>query len=300
MISKRIASVLVFVSGCSAFFLASRTAQACSSDADCKGDRICQNGGCIDPGSAGEALPQQSPPPGQSSPLPYEPQRYQAPPPPPPATHYREPDDEGIHLHDGFYLRLGIGLGYTYASTKVESDYGDGELSVTGVGIAEEISFGGNIAPGLVLGGGIFAVGLPNAKGKDVEFEGESYDGEFKWDSVILGVVGPFIDYYFDPTQGTHFQAAVGIATMQTSDGKVESDIGSMDIDGESGTGFGAMLGIGMESWAGEQWSIGGLLRVLVTNATIEAPLPGFGSSRDADWKALAFTPSLLFTATYH
>ncbi len=158
---------------------------------------------------------------------------------------------------------------------------------------------GGTVAPGVVIGGGVYTVAVPSAKGEKYKFSGESDPNtKSEWDMLTLGVVGPFMDYYFDPQGGMHLQAALGIASLQVSDGTFETSGGTIDSDKESGIGFGAMLGFGLETWVGEQWSVGGLLRVLYTSTTIEADLPG--TYIEADWETKALVPALLFTATYH
>ena len=202
---------------------------------------------------------------------------------------------------------MGIGVGYGMGATTVEPEDTDGdiEFKTSGVAVQTELAIGGTVAPGLVIGVGSYGAGMISPKGEDFEttgaLEGSAPDDlEGEWDSITLNVLGPFIDYYFDPLQGTHLQFAIGYATLAVSDGEFKSDdMGlSIDLDEDDGSGFGAMAGIGYETWAGEQWSIGGLARVLVANPTIEGEVPG--EDVDADWKSTLIVPGVLFTATYH
>jgi hypothetical protein len=205
-------------------------------------------------------------------------------------------------LHDGFYLRLGIGAGYMLAPTTVTTSGSDDETTFTtkGLAVASEFAMGGTVAPGLVIGGGVYGISAPSAKADDFKDDGEAIDDlEGEWDMISLSIVGPFIDYYFNPEAGLHLQLAVGLASSSVSEGEFKmAGEGSIDTDDETGSGFGAMLGFGFETWAGEQWSVGGLIRVLYADTTIEADLPG--TSTEADWKTKSVIPGVLFTATYH
>ncbi len=314
------------VTGVCALSLAyARPALACGTDADCKGGRICQSGQCVSPDAPPPAVtpppavPPTTPPPppppvgyGQQPPPPAGYGQQPPPPagygqPPPPAGYGQPPQgyapaaDPTIHLHDGFYLRLGIGAGYMFAPTTVTASGSDGETTFTAKGpaVATEFAIGGTPAPGLVIGGGVYTIAAPSAKADDFKDDGEEIsDLTGEWDMISLGLVGPFIDYYFSEDQGLHLQLAVGLASSSVSKGEFKTGEGSSDTDEESGSGFGSMLGFGFETWAGEQWSVGGLIRVLYADTTIEADLPG--TDVQADWKSKSVIPGVLFTATYH
>ena len=188
------------------------------------------------------------------------------------------PSASGVHEHDGFYLRMGIGPGYVFGSSKPDSV--DTSVSVKGFALATELSFGGTISPGLVVGGGSFSMIVPAPK-----YTPEGGSG------VTLGAhhtsgLGPFVDYYPDPKQGMHFQAALLLSGIYVQ----KKD----QYESASGFGFGAMLGGGYEIWIGEQWSIGPLLRLNYYNLKIEG-----GDSSQKSTLGM-FVPSLLFAATYH
>ena len=58
-------------------------------------------------------------------------------------------------VHDGFYLRLGAGLGYLVDSVESDTVLGsEFQGSVTGVTEVGEVAVGGGLSPGLFLGGG--------------------------------------------------------------------------------------------------------------------------------------------------
>jgi hypothetical protein len=198
-------------------------------------------------------------------------------------------------VHDGFYLRLGAGLGYTVDS--VESDAylgGDIQGSVTGLTGVGEVAVGGALSPGLFLGGGIYAHWLPSPRADDAEWRNAAlnlsaqFDVEF--DSATLFLVGPFIDYYFDPREGLHLQGSLGMAFGALGQGEVNQS-GVENFDDMSGMGFGFMAGIGHEWWVGDQWSLGVLGRFTLASFSSE-------DQNNVDWSHLAVSPAVLFTAS--
>jgi hypothetical protein len=98
--------------------------------------------------------------------------------------------------------------------------------------------------------------------------------------SLYLIGIGPYVDFYPDPTEGLHFQGMVGWGVLDAS------------VDGASGgsaaTGVIMQLGVGYDFWVGDQWSIGPLARFAY------APL----SLEEATYSTIA--PSLVCSFTYH
>jgi hypothetical protein len=233
------------------------------------------------PEGAAPGAPPPAPPPG-AAPAPagggYAAQVGAAPPP---------PDAEGVHTHDGFYLRLGIGFASTSGTVKRSSGGFDApDTDQSGAGVASELAFGGTVAPGLVIGGGIWGASVPSP---EYETSGTSTDG----DSLALSSIGPFIDYYFDPNGGGHLQAAIALGVASQSKGDLDSAY--------TGTGYSLMLGGGYEWWVGEQWSLGVLARVQYFNVSghPDDDIAGI-SADDIDVEASFFVPALLLSITYH
>lgn len=183
-----------------------------------------------------------------------------------------------VYVHDGFYARLGVGPGYVLGTN--EPERGSGKADVSGLALSTELAFGGTLAPGLVIGGGSFSMLVPSPTyspegGGDVDVGTHHVSG-----------IGPFVDYYFDPRQGAHVQAALllsGIFVQQKD-----------QLESATGFGFGAMIGGGYELWIGHEWSIGPLLRLAFYNDAIE----GDDSGGKATLRMIV--PSLLIGATYH
>jgi hypothetical protein len=183
-----------------------------------------------------------------------------------------------VREHDGFYLRLGLGLGYAIGTSK--PDEGSADADVTGIGIPSELAIGGTIAPGMVIGGGAYNIFLPSPTYKN---ESVDVDGG----ATQLGSLGPFIDYYLDPKGGIHFGGALLFASAAVA----ETDVAPK----ASGFGFGGALMGGYEVFVGDQWSIGVIGRLAYYSVKLTADLPG-----DPKSTLSVFTPAVLFGATYH
>jgi hypothetical protein len=198
--------------------------------------------------------------------------------------------DPGVRRHDGFYLRLGLGVGnFSFTADVEQSGTALATVETSTIVPMSELAFGGTIAPGLVLGGGIYTAGTA---GGSMDFDitpegGTSFSEEL--DTGPFGMVGPFIDYYFNPEQGLHLQAALGLAVFTVSEPSTES------VDDVSLSGPGVMLGFGYEWWIGEQWSLGVLGRVMYASLSGEDP-----SDSEETYSATALAPGVLLSVTYH
>jgi hypothetical protein len=231
--------------------------------------------------------PQGAPPPPPPAPPPNAGYNW-APPPAAPGAAPAEPEPRGTRArtHDGFYLQFALGVGYVSANAESQGS-GGVELELTGVGQLGQLAIGGTIAPGLVLGGGIYGVNVfagSYAYGpKDADFNEIESDAEFSAASMI----GPFVAYYFDPEQGAYLVGAPAYTVVsggKSKDGRISES---------SGSGFGLMLGAGYDAWVGDQWSVGAMARFQYFSAELE----------DDDDNKVDFTaivPGALFTVTYH
>jgi hypothetical protein len=182
------------------------------------------------------------------------------------------------HEHDGLYARLGAGIPFAFGSA--ERDGGGPKADISGIGLATELAIGGTLAPGLVLGGGVYSMILPSPK---YEFDG----GEQTLGTHHAGTLGPFVDYYFDPKGGLHAQAALLVAFLVVDEKKDE-------FEGENGGGFGVMAGVGYDFWIGEQWSVGPLFRFTYAKLNVT------GNDSEAESDVTLMAPALLAAFTYH
>jgi len=213
---------------------------------------------------------------------------------------YTHPTGRGAFTHDGFYLRLGFGLGFALDSLESSPDEffiaetrGTGALTttLTSLALATELALGGTPAEGLVLGGGVFSNILTGMKSSGCRY-GDFPRPGMTLDNVVFVVFGFFADYYFDPRAGFHVQGALGMGQILTGAGRLED--GTTVAGGHSATGPGLVVGMGYEWFIAGQWSLGALLRAsgaLVTGGDVD---------RKIDWDHAIVAPALLVTLTYH
>lgn len=242
------------------------------------------------PGSAPVGVPP-PPPPGPPPP------GYGEPPPPPPKP------ATGAYEHDGFYLRVGLGVGYM--AFDYSRDDREGGVPVAGsaadAATAFEFAIGGSVAPGFVLAGIISASGINAPESEDATINGvpiASASRPEELGNTTYGLIGVMGDWYIDPKQGFHVQGALGIAGVafaeesgRLHDVTVDDEPRVVRATGKHDAGgFGVMVGAGYEFWVGSQVGIGPLLRFDY----------GSAQSEKKDWQHNAWALSLLATLTYH
>lgn len=163
--------------------------------------------------------------------------------------------------HDGIYLRAAMGIGVLYDRLRTDA-YGfaftrqDGRLgSATSFALGSELSVGGCITDGFVLGIGLFTLLAPYPA---VEASG---DGDwYELDLEQLALVAPHVDVYPWPSRGWHVQGAFGVAALTVGDAPTPDGV-SRPLQHHVALGPGLMLAAGHEWWIGERWSFGGTVR---------------------------------------
>jgi hypothetical protein len=229
----------------------------------CVAGQMCTaNGQCV-------AVTMVQPPPPAPPPAP--------PPPPPPPPEERE--KAGVHTHDGFYFRFGLGGGYFAGSVDTTP-----KATVTGGHLAVDLAFGGTPVPGLVIGGGIYG----SAGGASWESGGTSQ----KIDSSVVSTIGPFIDWYPDPKDGWHITGMVGLSRFQFTQNNV--------VDVTSAFGGAVMIGGGYEFWIGKEWSLGILGRLQYAQAQMSELIFNGVTLAGSSVKVSAIVPALLVGITFH
>lgn len=119
----------------------------------------------------------------------------------------------------GFYFRLSTGIGYA----SLAGDGPDGSASLSGLGNRFSLTFGGDVAPGLVLAGTLQGSSLTSdfdggpLTGAMLATDDGSVEASAKADaaSAQLGVL---VDWYPRPAGGWHagVSAGLGVATVVT------------------------------------------------------------------------------------
>jgi hypothetical protein len=196
--------------------------------------------------------------------------------PPKPCT--CETVDRTAHRHDGFFMRAESGLVLYRAGV---SGSATGRTEAQGLGQAAGLSFGGTVRPGLVLGGSLWATRI------DPTFVEHGMRVTPDDDSVKIteGRIGPFLDFYPDPTRGFHAETGLSLAVA------VESDTKGNSIKPAS-IGAAASFALGQELFIGEQLSLGLLARL-----TVGAMARSVGGHEE---RTFFEAPELLLTTTYH
>ena len=233
----------------------------------------------VAPGTPGPAAP--APP---TAPPPTAPQLAPAPPPAPPPTYVLVPmpRDPGARLHDGFYLRMSIGIG-PGSGTWTHTDLGlpGDQVKLKGTGAMFDIMIGGSPVPGFVLGGAFVSHHILNPKLTSSGQSSDTFGLDITYD---LNTLGLFAAVYPDPKHGFNLHALVGYSEISVSSGNIQST--------HNPVGFGIMGGVGYDFWVGDQWSVGPDLRIAYAKGSIDS-----GGVKD---DGTYFMPTLSFTGTYH
>ncbi len=224
------------------------------------------------------APPGYPPPPGYYPPPGYPPGYYPPagyPPPYYPPQEYGPPP--GFHEHDGFYMRLTMGLGYLNA----KFNYLGQDTTISGNGVAMTFAFGGAVTPHLVLYGEML---VNMAFEPDLEYGGTSQP--MTGTNVGLLGIGPGVAYYLEPSN-LFFSGTLAFSQVQESASDSSNSNDSADL---TDMGIGASFMVGKEWWVSNNWGLGlaGLLRLASMKMRYE------------DTRMTATAISVLFSATYN
>jgi hypothetical protein len=207
------------------------------------------------------------------------------------------PATDPRYRHDRFFFRFGAGFGSGRDIVDVSGanfQFVGGSPthnSTSTLAIATEVALGGTPSRGLVVGAGIFNMLMLETK---TSMRETPIDYEFA--SSQLALFSPFLDWYPWDTQGLHGQAGLGLASFVMGGGAPDFQTRANPVSrarAHAALGLGLMLGVGYEWWVAEQWSVGGLLRML----------RGWTQGTDPDgvqWAHDSIAYSILMTTTYH
>jgi hypothetical protein len=231
------------------------------------------------PGDYG-AAPGYGPQPAPSYPPPpaYPPPAYAAPAyPPPPSPGYAPPGayppaynvGSPGNVHDGFFLRLHLGGGFT-------SIKGNGN-KISGGSVSLGVALGGALAENLILFGNFF---LSVADSPDVTESGVTLTAS---GSATLGGFGAGLTYYFMPVN-IYISGALAAMVFQTADAD-----GNNLYSSDTGLGFQGM--VGKEWWVSPEWGLGVAAELTVA------------SMKDKNVSSISWTGSsfsLVFSSTFN
>ncbi len=193
--------------------------------------------------------------------------------------------------HDGFYLRMALGMGGLSVERDGSSSSGMArDTSTSGGGGLFDLSLGGTLGRGFTLGGTILShtivePSLEASDGTSLELEGPMH----------FVLIGPALDWYPNPSGGLHFGGALGlglvVGTLPQS-----APARSIGIEHVGGTGFGLSLAGGYDWWLAREWSLGVSARL--SAAKVQGERTELGITFEENDTAVAFT--LAATALFH
>lgn len=208
-----------------------------------------------------------NPPPNNPPPPGYEPPPVGAPPP---------AERPGAYTHDGFYFRIGAGLGIANIDEDLKvSGTTQFSGSASGNGLTLDVGIGGTPGKGFVLGGGIVSTVLSDPTAKASGGGSTTFKGTV---SATLG--GPMAIFYPNPKSGLHFGAIAGLMTVSLNPDSSNSASTNSNTDDKAGSGFGYSVHGGYDMWVGPQSSLTFLVRYTGGSATYKTTLSGLDVER--------------------
>jgi hypothetical protein len=198
------------------------------------------------------------------------------------------PLPNGVQTHDGFFLRITPGSGYSQVSINVSNEEivpdmykGKDFITFTGFSVDNCIQIGGAVSDNLIIygeSGGIYTFN-PSIKVWDEEVENPE---DFL---VGFGGVGPGVTYYFMPANVYLSLTLLADVAIFKSEGESHS----------SDVGFGFNFMAGKEWWAGEQWGLG------ISIYFRYGSQPDLGEPGDVDDLTISgYSFGALFSATFN
>jgi hypothetical protein len=148
--------------------------------------------------------------------------------------------------HDGFYLRLALGVGYG----RVSITTGGEETTIVGTSLASSLAIGGAIAPNLILYGGFVDSSLLSP---DYKVDGTTVTKGGS--SILFSGFGPGLAYYFMPSN-TYLAGTLLLSRLS------QAVPGGRDAISDRGPGLEALLG--KEWWVSENWGLGVTAQVIL------------------------------------
>jgi tetratricopeptide (TPR) repeat protein len=176
----------------------------------------------------------------------------------------------GHHSHDGFFLRMQLGFGFT----SVNAERADVEVSGTSghFSLAAGVALAGKLVLYGEFGGG--SVTKPNVKVGD---QSASFDGEFSVFTFGAGAA-----YYFMPIN-VYLSGTIGGSQVTL---KVRS--ATLERMLESKTGFGVTLSAGKEWWVSKDLGLGVALQL--HGSAVKENIPVDPDTLTPTWVSLAFS----------
>jgi hypothetical protein len=187
----------------------------------------------------------------------------------------------------GFYLRFASGFAAFDEHMGADAAAaGESRGRNRGLATLGELALGGTVAPGWVIGGGIYAADLLAST-----YRSQTAAPPPELDPGLRNValIAPFMDHAFASLPGVHLQLALGLATLTP---RVLGDVATTQSK-YLALGAGLMIGTGYEWPVSESWRLGVLARTTLS-------VLGGDDDSGASWVHVVVTsPGVLFSLTY-
>jgi hypothetical protein len=168
---------------------------------------------------------------------------------------------DGIHEHDGLFLRMLLGVGY---AELVEEDVMGSDLKFSGAAVPFRFQIGGSIAKNLIAYGEFGFASQTNPK---MEWMGQSESSSDI--TVSVGDLGLGITYYLMPVN-IYFSLSGLFSQTQLEYNNTKSE---SDIEFKFLNGINVMAG--KEWWVGNQWALGAALYGYYSDMHVQTSIEG-------------------------
>ncbi len=189
---------------------------------------------------------------------------------------------DGIHEHDGFFLRMLLGAGY---AELVEKNVMGSDLKFSGPTVPFHFQIGGQLSKNFIFYG---EIGFASQTNPEMEWMGQS--GSSSDITVFVGDLGLGITYYLMPVN-IYFSLSTlySQAQLEYNNTKSESKISYDNINGIN-------LMVGKEWWVGAQWALGVALYGYYSDMHVQTSIEGI----NYDYFTRNFSIGAMISATFN
>jgi hypothetical protein len=189
---------------------------------------------------------------------------------------------DGIHEHDGFYLRMLLGAGY---AELVEKNVLGSDLKFSGTTVPFRFQIGGQVSKNLIAYGEFGFASQTNPK---MEWMGRSESSsDF---TVSVGDLGIGITYYLMPVN-IYFSLSLLYSSVQL---EYDDTKGESEIDFDNGNGINII--VGKEWWVGTQWALGVALYGYYSDMQVQTSIEG----SNYEYYSYNYSFGAMFSFTYN
>jgi hypothetical protein len=184
----------------------------------------------------------------------------------------------GFETHDGFFLRLHLGGGFTSIAG---SNGANDTARISGGGVSLGVALGGAVTRNLIIFGTVAGTII---SGPTVTLNGgpAAYSSP-NGNTASVGGTGAGLAYYLEPVN-VYFSGALMLVTFEFDDANNKAI-----YESKAGVGFQGL--VGKEWWVSTNWGLGVAGELIV--ATMKDK-----TDPNTNWTSSAF--SVLFSATYN